>query len=445
MNRFGYLLLSVVLFICVACEPSDAGAVLQPEEDKMSVQTDSFHVKSTTELLQHRYSESDKVELGYVVDPIYGAFKMDFLSEFRYARDTFPATATDATLNLVLYYRSYYGDSLSANEVLVYALQKALDFEQDYTTDVLVSDYCDKSVLLGQKTYVPYDATIPDSLRQEEKYCDKVVVKLPQQYCNELLTNRTYTQSQDAFLELIKGVYVTNSYGSRAVLNVDSVNLELNYRYAPDVAKPDSLIDAVRIYPTNKETTAMVRVSEVQPPALLATDSIRYVVSSSGYALRVHLPLKALSEALHREDAEAKLNINHASLIIEQALMDDPVTSKMTPPAVLMLIREKDMDAFFTQSKYPADGIETVLGVYKEEQKRYQFNNMAGYLETLLSDSETDLEQVNDFFIVPVSGVTDVAGTNAVVRHLYKPFAVRLRSEKNQKSPMRLAVTYSVL
>ena len=125
--------------------------------------------------------------------------------------------------------------------------------------------------------------------------------------------------------------------------------------------------------------------------------------------------------------------------------MDDPVTSKMTPPAVLMLIREKDMDAFFTQSKYPADGIETVLGVYKEEQKRYQFNNMAGYLETLLSDSETDLEQVNDFFIVPVSGVTDVAGTNAVVRHLYKPFAVRLRSEKNQKSPMRLAVTYSVL
>ena len=244
---------------------------------------------------------------------------------------------------------------------------------------------------------------------------------------------------------MIKGVYVTNSYGSRAVLNVDSVNLELNYRYAPDVAKPDSLIDAVRIYPTNKETTAMVRVSEVQPPALLATDSIRYVVSSSGYALRVHLPLKALSEALHREDAEAKLNINHASLIIEQALMDDPVTSKMTPPAVLMLIREKDMDAFFTQSKYPADGIETVLGVYKEEQKRYQFNNMAGYLETLLSDSETDLEQVNDFFIVPVSGVTDVAGTNAVVRHLYKPFAVRLRSEKNQKSPMRLAVTYSVL
>ena len=206
MNRLLFFTISVVLLLCSACEPSDAGAVLQPEEDKMLVQTDSFLLTTTTELLQHRHSESEKVELGYLVDPVYGRFKMDFMSEFRYSRDTFPATATDATLNLVLYYRSYYGDSLSVNEALVYALDKALDFETNYTSDVAVQDYCDKSVLLGKKAYVPYDATVPDSLRKAKGYCDKVVIPLPESYCNDLLSNRDYTKGQDAFLDFLKGV-----------------------------------------------------------------------------------------------------------------------------------------------------------------------------------------------------------------------------------------------
>ena len=96
-------------------------------------------------------------------------------------------------------------------------------------------------------------------------------------------------------------------------------------------------------------------------------------------------------------------------------------------------------------NKYPADGIETVIGTYLPNENRYQFANMAGYLETLMSNADADLQQENDFFVLPVSGVTEVAGTKVVVRHLFKPFAVRLRSEGNQKSPMRLAITYSNL
>lgn len=445
MNRLLFFTISVVLLLCSACEPSDAGAVLQPEEDKMVVQTDSFLLTTTTELLQHRHSESEKVELGYLVDPVYGCFKMDFMSEFRYSRDTFPATATDATLNLVLYYRSYYGDSLSVNEALVYALDKALDFETNYTSDVAVQDYCDKSVLLGKKAYVPYDATVPDSLRKAKGYCDKVVIPLPESYCNDLLSNRDYTKGQDAFLDFLKGVYVTNSYGSKAVLNVDSVNLELNYRYVPDAEKPDSLVAGVRIYPANKETTSMIRVSDVQAPDALDTDSLRYIVSSSGYAMRVKLPLQRIYQTLRKDNPSEKLNINQASLIVEEAVVSDAEKSQMTPPAALILIREKDIEKFFTQSKYPADGIETVIGTYLSNENRYQFANMAGYLETLMSNADADLQQENDFFVLPVSGVTEVAGTKVVVRHLFKPFAVRLRSEGNQKSPMRLAITYSNL
>lgn len=446
MNRLFLFVISCILCICTACEPTDIGAVLQPEEDKMVVVTDSFSIESVTHRLLKRHSELDKLELGYVSDPVYGSFKLDFLTEFRYSRDTFPASATDAVLQLVMYYRSFYGDSLAVNEASVYALDKALDFEANYTSDIELSEYCSKSQLLAKKAYVAYDATVSDSVRKEDFYCDKVVIDLPQSYCQDLLTNRQYTQGQDAFLQFLKGLYVTTNYGTKTVLNIDSVNLEMKYKYAPVAAKPDSLVEAVRIYPANRETTEVMRVSEVQEPANVALDSVNYVVSSSGYVTQLTLPLERIRERMREGTPKGeKLNINHISLVVEEAVMDDAAESDMLAPPILLLIQEKDLDAFFTQSKYPADGINTTLGAYDEEEHYYVFNNMATYLEGILSNDSTDVDGLNHFYLVPVSGATEIAGTNAVIRHLFKPHGVRLRSASNATSPMRLTVTFTNL
>lgn len=445
MKRFYFFVLTCLLLICTACEPTDIGAALQPEEDKMVLKTDSFYIQSVTEQLAVRHSESDKIELGYLCDPVYGNVKLDFLTEFRYSRDTFPASATDAVLRLVMYYRSYYGDSLSVNEASVYALQNPLDFEVNYTSDIDVDDFCDKSVLLGKKSYVAYDATVSSKERKEDDYCDKVVIDLPQSYCTDLMTNRAYNKSQDEFLNFLKGVYVTTQYGSRTVLNVDSVNLEVSYKYTPDAAKPDSIVDAIRIYPANRETTTVIRVSEVEAPANIEVDSLNYIVSSSGYVTRLTLPLNRIKATIEGEETGEKINLNYMSLILEEASVVDEVQTGMTPPDILLLIQAKDLDKFFTQSKYPADGIETTLGVYDAESKHYLFNNMASYMEGLLSDETISVDDLNDFYVLPITGATDIAGSNAVVRHLFKPYGVRLRSATNEYSPMRLVVTYSKL
>ena len=447
MNRICFFLLSCFCCLLVSCDNNNIGAALQPEEDKIVVLTDSFVVQTATELLPSRHSEVAKLELGCVHDPIYGQFKLDFLTEFKYARDTFPASATNATLSLVMYYRSYYGDSLSVNEATVYALQNSLQFGGNYKCDINVSDFCNQEVELGRKTYVPYDNTVSDSLRATAKYCDKVEIPFPQSYCDELLKNKEYTQSQAAFKEFLKGVYVTTKYGNNAVLNVDSVNLELHYQYAPVAEKPDSLVSGVRIYPANKEVTSVVRVSEVIPPmqVLNNVDSIHSMVSSSGYAIRVKLPWNEILDRLSENATKGeRFQINHASLIVEQACVAEAEQSPMQPPVALLLIREKDVDAFFTQSKYPASGIQTVVGFWYEEGY-YLFNNMGAYLEDILSTSGQDLANENDFFVIPVSGITEVSGTKAVVRHLFKPYAVSVRAGSNATSPMRVAITYTNL
>jgi hypothetical protein len=292
---------------------------------------------------------------------------------------------------------------------------------------------------------VAYDATVPSAERKKADYCDKVQIELPQSYCNELLTNRDYAKSQSDFLNFLKGVYVTTQYGSRTVLNIDSVNLELSYLYAPVKTKPDSLVKSVCIYPVNRETSSVVRVSEVEAPAQVDLDSLNYIVSSSGYVTRLTLPLSRIKESMVDKETDEKLNLNDMSLIVEAACMADESASRMTPPDVLLLIQAKDMDAFFTQSKYPAEGIVSTLGVYDPNKKHYLFNNMADYMERFMMDDNLSLDDLNDFYLLPIQGATDILGTKAVVRHLFRPYGVRLRSAINQHSPMRLVVTYSKL
>ena len=53
----------------------------------------------------------------------------------------------------------------------------------------------------------------------------------------------------------------------------------------------------------------------------------------------------------------------------------------MGPPAVLILIREADIEAFFTQSLYPAPNISTVLSIYDNEDDTYKFDNFGDYLQ----------------------------------------------------------------
>ena len=142
--------------------------------------------------------------LGHYDDPIYGAAKLDFLAEFRYLNSDFPSTAKATSVQVVLYYKTFFGDSTAVQEAAVYQLNKPLLFEENYTSDINVEEFCDKSVVLGKKVYVAYDPTIPDSLKEEPDFCNTVKVDLPIAMAETLIADRSLTQSQSNFLNFIK-------------------------------------------------------------------------------------------------------------------------------------------------------------------------------------------------------------------------------------------------
>lgn len=452
MKKWTGIILFLTSILLLACEANEIGAEIQPDEDKLSVKTDSFSVSAKSVLIGNRYSESDKLLLGNYDDPIFGRAKLDFLAEFRYLNADYPSTAKAKSAKLVLYYKTFFGDSTAVQEATVYQLKKPLDFETNYTTDICLEEYCDKTNILGKKVYVAYDPIVSDSADEDSEEdseddsdeCNTVKIDLPLSIAETLISDRSVTTSQDNFLNLIKGVYVTNEYTGQVVLNVDSVNLEIEYDYIPKASKPDSIVSEVRIYPVNKETTAVQRVSNIKAPDVEETpDSLIYLSSYIGVVPKLELPLNRIKEKLGYNKGGV-ISINNTSLILEEALCADSSLTELEHPLYLILIRESDVEKFFTQSLYPAEGINTVLGVYEDSIKAYRFNNMADYLHSILYE---DIEEsdVNPFYVIPVTGVTDIEGTDAVIRHQFKPSGVRLRSGSNENSNMRLSITYTKL
>ena len=444
MKNWTGVILFLASLLLIACEANEIGSEIQPTEDKLSVKTDSFSVSAVSSMITDRYSESDKLLLGNYEDPIFGTAKFDFLAEFRYLNADFPSTAKATSVQVVLYYKTFFGDSTAVQEATVYQLNNALKFSENYTTDIELSEFCDKSEILGKKVYVAYDPTVPDSVQNLAGYCNTVRVDLPLSIGEKLISDRSITTSQTNFLNLIKGIYVTNEFTGQVVLNVDSVNLEVAYDYVPKASKPDSIVNTVRVYPVNKETTGVLRISNVKAPEVSdIPDSLVYLSSYVGMVPKVEIPVDRIRERLGYAEGEI-ISINNMSLILEEAICADSSLTKLTMPAYVILIREADIDKFFTQSLYPAEGITTVLGVYERDIRAYRFNNIANYLHSILDGAEPE-EDVNPFYILPVTGATDIQGTDAVVRHQFRPSGVRLRSGKNAGSNMRLSVTYTKL
>lgn len=444
MKNWTGIILFLASLLFAACEANEIGAEIQPTEDKVSVKTDSFSVSATTTFIKERYSESDKLLLGNYEDPIYGKARLDFLAEFRYLNADYPASAKATSVQVVLYYKTFFGDSTAVQEATVYQLNKALEFNKNYTTNINVDEFCDKSVILGKKVYVAYDPTVPDSIKNEDEYCNTVRIDLPLSIGEKLISDRSITQNQESFLNLLKGVYVTNEFTGQVVLDVDSVNLEVAYDYAPKENKPDSLVNKVRVYPVNKETTSVLRISNIEAPAFEdIPDSLVYMSSYIGMVPKVELPIQRIRERLGYEKGDI-ISINNMSIVVEEALCADSSLTLLGLPPNVILVREADVEKFFTQSLYPAEGITTVLGIYSNELRAYTFNNLADYLHDILENGDTE-EDVNPFYILPVTGATDIQGTDAVVRHQFRPSGIRLRSPQNENSNMRLSITYTKL
>ena len=445
-------LLALTALAAFGCTDSkQAGLVVQPEDDRITVFTDTFSVTANESYNNVITAQCDTsaMALGEFYSERFGSTKAELLVQFAppvgYEFPPDSLLPTPDSLVLYMYYNSYFGSKTAPLEISIYEIDKqAIAYDKIYYSDLDVSDFTDESVLMGRRVITSVDQTLPDSVLDASDYVPSFRYKFSDEQMNRFfnLPQAAY-QSREAFLDEFKGLYITTKYGASTMLYFNQIAMKLFYHYNVHRDNKDTLLHTSIIFPANREVRQLNRFEHGQFVAdPLADDSILLVKSPAGLYPRVHIPVGKMRQQIRANIGDNLYNVNSAVLEAEVVAHDDGDLTLPTPSA-LLLLRESQLDKFATDEFVPqsVDSLGAVA-LYDSDKKLYQFD--LAYLMTYeVRDSYDKTDDEETFAIVPCKVLYNSSGNISSVSPLRQLSGLSLRSANNTLSPMRIKMIYN--
>jgi hypothetical protein len=347
----------LMLIALTGCEEkSSIGVEVLPAGDLITVRST---IKSEIFSFTHsedsiRTDEASNSLLGSFTDSLFGNTTIGFAAQYRlYDFPNFGRNNPQPdSINLYLYYRIIYGDTITKQRFKVYELESAIDPDKTYRQNVdLKSMASDK--LLGQIEYTPrvkLDSTSKDTFYQ--------LINIPLDF--SLAEKLFYADSlklvnNDVFLEFFKGLYIEtekqNSKGGTILSLETSASgsfrgsaVVLSYHNDSLKSKLNVSKDSVLLMPYIISTYS-ARINNIQHDysqtpfyknlnSETVQDSLIYVQATGG------LKTKILIEELSSWRDSVNIAINKAELIFQIDTIASQV--KKFPPPLQMLFTVVD-------------------------------------------------------------------------------------------------------
>ncbi len=422
-------------------ELNQVGPSIQPGQDKITVFTDTFHLESSTVLMNAVYAKTDTSLLGEFYDPLYGTLKSDYLCQF-YCPENFsfkhaPIDGKIDSVDYQIYYNSWIGDSLTPMRAQVYMVTEPLT--SHYYTDINPADYCDMQTVMGSQMYTARDMSISDSIRSTSSFIPTVKIRmskdLGQKFYDETVKNPASFANQDRFNQFFPGFYVTNTFGTGNVLNVIKSYMNIHYRYNMKGSKgQDSVVYERESFSSTREVIQLNRFLNTDLDQLTQpNDEYSFIKSPAGVCTRIVLPIREIKPVVN----DRILN----NLTIQfQAMPQDAWKFALQQPKNLLLIPEDSVRTFFENGLLPNNVSSFVSSPFSVGTLQYTFGNISNLLKYQL---EKDPDHDVALWLIPVNHKTETGyyGTYTVsVSNYLSPSGVRLRKDEEHR---KLVVTSS--
>lgn len=449
-----YLFIVVLSILFVACNDgiTDMGSQIQPEGDKILVDTASLSLSTENVVIPFIYSRPDSLMMGSYVDLQYGTTNADILTQLQPPLDfSYPAGAKADSAQLIMYYYSWFGDRYAPMELSVYQMNKGktLDFTKLYQSDIDVNQFTDRTNKIGGKILTAKDAVLtrPDST--------KLVFPLTKDFVNSfspvLKTKYTFDNA-DSFQSFFNGIYITTNFGSASMLYVRSVVMRYFFHYTYNVKTVNGLSDSTVIvntyvnYPANKEVRTVNRIQHPDVNKIKqgfdANPQISVISSPANIYTKLKMPIQKLNSKLNVNGK--KLLINKAALRVDIAEIDTSLAQPL--PSTLLLVKESEYDNFFRNNNLPTDTTAILASISSEvvDGKALYFYSfdMAKMLTKELNGSKT-LPEFENFRLVPVSAKYDGNKQISQLKPQNLMSACKICSGQHSKRPMKLNLVYS--
>lgn len=527
LKHIGALLTAALVFFACDDTTNTLGMGMLPDSDGMSAHTITFDVTTHSYLADAVYAKTSTGYVGRFTDPEFGAYTSSFLTELNctdnfkfsetlpplyeeyYSGDTLKGKGTRvdenvAGLKLILYYSSWFGDSLNACRMSAYELndrwiQERQDGTKHYRyTDININDY--KGTLLGRKAYTAYDATVPDSVRFETDsngnytYSPSIVFNLDTEIGQKIYDlNKAYEKGENNYFDnadnfinnVFKGVCIQNDFGDGTILYADRIDLQFQFRFhyvdslgvalKKKVTDENGQIGEDSIY-YGAETLFASTKEIIQANQFANSEKLKekaeeknwtYIKSPAGIFTEATLPYDEIYQELSKD------TLNSAKLTFTNYNEKNNYKFSMDAPSNVLLLRKQELKSFFEENKVN-DNITSFTAAHNSvATNQYTFQNIARLVSTCINEKKAARDKAkeeagttwdeeawnkkwneenpdwNKVLLIPVNISTQSTGTNSTtttaVEHDLQPSYAKLQGgdPDNGGTKLTLEVTYT--
>ena len=464
-KRYFWIILSMALpMLFAACDDSTEGLgeSMMPDKDHISIDQKVYTATSRSLLAGDSIlAKTSTAYLGRYTDPLYGTFEADFLAQFHCVEDfQFPeggvAGDTAVSAEVRLYVSSFFGDSISPGHLSVYPLNRVLEEEKNYYTDLVPEEYYDATQApLASRPYTAEDKTIPDSITEDDNYVPYIRVQLPRQFGTDIIRKyydnpQNFANAETFINNVCKGMYFKCDQGDGSILYVQQAQLNVTFKYfvQSSSGRVDSLITVVAQFAGTQEVIQANRfkTDKEKLKELVENDgSCTYLKTPAGIFTEVTLPLDEI--AANHINAGDTLNSVKFTLTRynETVAGSEPAAFKMGIPKTILMVRKKDMYTFFEKNQV-ADNKTSYLATFNSSDNTYTFNNMSQLITECIAEKnsgQTIDEDWNKVVLIPVVTTTDNSGNIVTIRHNLDLTSARLMGGFNPSNELQVRITYS--
>jgi len=436
------------LLVLVSCDDDTdtLGVDMMPGSDFIVSHCDSFDVTTAS------YPVGDSVlartsmsYFGQFTDPeTKTVIKSDFLAQFHCGEHfAFPDKITDNKITkseIKLYVEKFIGDSLTSFKLSVYPLNKILDPEKDYYTNIDPAKYCDTQAQpIAVKWFTLSDRTISDEERWDKDYYSSINITLPTSVGQAIYDG--YRQNPEIFANTnswansditgSKGFYFKLESGDGAMAYIDIAQFNLYFKFYDEEFKKDTT--GVCQFAATEEVIQANRFENSNLKELISDNSGTYIKSPAGIFTIATLPI----EELNYNDT-----INSAKLKFTR--YNDKVDSKfkLEIPQKLLMVRLDDYINGYFEKYTLVDNVTSYLATFNSSKNTYEYSNIAKLLTHCIQEKKngTATENWNKVLIIPVEATYDSSNLLVKLCHDFSMSSAKLVGGEDK---VKLEVIYS--
>lgn len=441
--------LSLAVMTLVSCDEDTEtlGINMMPSFDLVCKEYKTYDVATSSYAVGDKVlARTEKSYLGQYTDSETGTtVKSDFMAQFGCDENfSLPEKITNDScykVDLRLFISNYVGDSLSTFKISVYELDKQLDPEADYYTDINPEDYYDSGKKpIASKWFTINDRTITDSTRWSSSYNNNIRLSLPTDIGTRII--RDYRKNPNHFANTSewlksgnpcsKGLYFKLEYGDGAMAYIDIVQLNMYFTYYDEEYKKDTT--GVCSFAATDAVVQATRFENSNLDKLLNDNSATYIKSPAGIFTMATIPADEIS---------TNDTINSAKLTFTR--YNDAIQSpfRLSIPQTVLLVRLDDyLNGFFENYKVN-DSKESYLATFNSLTNSYVFSNVSRLITRMVKEKQQGKanENWNKVLLIPVSKTTDSSGNIVKLNHDFSMSYAKLVGGQN--NPIKLEVIYT--